>query len=148
MDTLDQNTGEGLHISSSITDFLTTTYKWTKFLSVLGFVMLGLIVFSGLFTIILGANLQNGSGQIVGIGITYLIMCAVYFFPTLYLYNFSVKMKRALTTHSQEELEDSFENLKSLFKFTGIFTIIILSLYIVFIIFGSFAFGLLLSMMR
>jgi hypothetical protein len=51
------------------------------------------------------------------------------FFPCLYLNKFSVKMKTALNSINQEDFEDSFKNLKSLFKFYGILSIILLSFY-------------------
>lgn len=39
-------------------------------------------------------------------------------------------MKIALNSVSQENFDESFKNLKSLMKFYGIFTIIILSFYV------------------
>ena len=62
-------------------------------------------------------------------GFTYLLMALLYYFPTRYLYNFAVKMKLAIQNSQQNNLEDGFENLKSLFKFSGIFMIVILSIY-------------------
>jgi len=44
---------------------------------------------------------------------------------------------------NQESLEESFQNLKSLFKFYGIFTIIILSFYIL-----VFAIAILVAIIR
>ncbi len=148
MDTIDQNVAGSLHISSSISTFLTTTYKWTKFLSILGFVMLGLMGLGGLGLIVSGASIPGSAAPAALMGVIYIAMCAIYFFPTLYLYNFSVKMKTALTASSQDELEASFENLKSLFKFIGILTIVMIALYILIIIFGIIAAGVALSMMR
>jgi hypothetical protein len=56
-------------------------------------------------------------------------MAVLYYFPTQYLYNFAVKMKLAIQNSQQNNLEDGFENLKSLFKFTGILMIVVLSIY-------------------
>ena len=51
------------------------------------------------------------------------------FFPCLSLFRFATKMQLALRTNDQETLNVSFENLKSCFKFMGIFTLIILAIY-------------------
>ena len=63
------------------------------------------------------------------ITIVYLAIAVLLFFPCLYLNKFSVKMKTALNSINQEDFEDSFKNLKSLFKFYGILSIILLSFY-------------------
>jgi hypothetical protein len=57
-------------------------------------------------------------------------MIAIYIFPLYYLYQFSVKLKKALTQKDDEVLASAFEMLKSHYKFVGVFTIIILSIYI------------------
>ena len=63
------------------------------------------------------------------------VTCTFVFFPCLYLYRFSVKMQSAVKAVSQENFDESLMNLKSMFKFYGIFTIVILSFYaLVFII--------------
>jgi hypothetical protein len=65
----------------------------------------------------------------------YLCMAVVLFFPSLYLNRFSSRMKIALSAMNQENFDESLRNLKSLLKFYGIFTIIMLSFYVlVFII--------------
>ncbi|MBL4586025.1 MAG: hypothetical protein JKX84_03060, partial [Flavobacteriales bacterium] len=40
----------------------------------------------------------------------------------------------ALTIANQDDLTDGFENLKSLFKFMGIFMVIILGIYVLFFV--------------
>lgn len=148
MDTIDQSVGGQLQISTSITAFLTTASKWAKFLAIVGFVFLGLMVLGGFMLLFSGASIPGNAAPTALMGVIYLAMGALYFFPALYLYNFADKMKKALLSNSQEELDSSFENLKSLFKFTGILTIVVLALYILIIIFGIIAAGVALTMMR
>lgn len=136
MDTLDNNvTSAELSINSKINNFLLETAKWAKFLAIVGFVFIGLIILGALIAIVSGASMSRFSG-LSGIsggpfvmGFTYLLMALLYYFPTRYLYNFAVKMKLAIQNSQQNNLEDGFENLKSLFKFSGIFMIVILSIY-------------------
>lgn len=133
MDTLDNNiTSTELGLNSKINNFLLETAKWAKFLAIVGFVFIGLIVLGALIAIVSGASIYRFSGISGGpfvLGFTYLIMALLYYFPTRYLYNFAVKMKLAIQNSQQNNLEDGFENLKSLFKFSGIFMIVILSIY-------------------
>ena len=59
----------------------------------------------------------------------YLILAVAYFFTCLFLYRFASKMKTALSGNAQDQLNFSFQNLKSLFKYFGIITIIALAMY-------------------
>ena len=51
-------------------------------------------------------------------------------------------MKKAIEKKNNENLDDAFKNIKSHYKFAGIFTIIFIALYILgaiaMLIFGSF----------
>jgi hypothetical protein len=47
---------------------------------------------------------------------------------------FSTKMKKSLATKNDETLADSFQVLKSHYKFIGVFTIITMSLYVMLIV--------------
>jgi hypothetical protein len=62
--------------------------------------------------------------------IFYILMIAIYIFPLYYLYQFSVKLKKAVISKDDEVLASAFEMLKSHYKFVGVFTIIMLSIYI------------------
>lgn len=127
-----------LQVTTQMRHFLLQTAKWTQFLAIVGFIFIGLMVI-GAFTF--GAimssltanfpgaptNVPGGSGAIMSI---YLLFFAVlYFFPTLYLYQFSTKTKVALLYGEELNLAFAFSRLKSFFKFWGIFLIVILGLY-------------------
>ena len=60
--------------------------------------------------------------------IAYFIMAAIYFIPVYYLYNFSKNAKIAVSNKDSNQVENSMKNLKSLFKFYGIFSIIYLAI--------------------
>jgi hypothetical protein len=59
----------------------------------------------------------------------YLALAGVYWFPVTYLYRFSAQMKQAVKSRDESLYTSGFANLKSLFKFFGIFTIVMLALY-------------------
>lgn len=125
-----------LDVNEDIRSFLKETSKWTSFISIIGFVGIGLMViggilvgfFSGLSEI--PGNTAYGVGYSAGVGMFYLIIALVYFFPILYLFKFSKKMKSALALNNNEDFKMAFLNLKSHYKFMGIFIIVIITLYI------------------
>lgn len=126
-----------MSITPEIKLFLKETAKWAKFLSIVGFVMIGLFVILAVFmSIFMGSMLSTmpeaGLMGAMGGGIfgfIYIVMAIIYFFPVLYMYRFATKMKIALNTNDQNFLTTSFENLKSCYKFMGIFIAIFLAFY-------------------
>ncbi|QTD39254.1 hypothetical protein JL193_02325 [Polaribacter batillariae] len=129
---------EELTLTSSAKNFLRETAKWTYFLSILGFIGLALMVVFSFFAGTLFNNLPETQTMPFDFGpvmtITYLILALIYFFPVYYLFQFSTKMKTALRSKNDEDLANAFEKLKSHYKFLGVFTIIILSLYFLFFV--------------
>jgi uncharacterized membrane protein YjgN (DUF898 family) len=128
--------------------FLKETAKWGYFLSILGFVFIGIMV---LFAIFMGAFLSKlgsmgGSSMenpmsIMGnmggfMAVIYLIIALIYFFPVYYLYLFSSKAKAAFKNSDNEQLNESFQFLKSHYKFIGIMALIMVSFYGIFFLFA------------
>ena len=82
----------------------------------------------------------GGSGVSASIlGFVYLVMGALYYFPILYLYKSGAGLQNGAQLHNQELLTSGIENLKSHYKFVGILTIVIFSMYILGIIIAIFA---------
>ncbi|HEX2921279.1 MAG TPA: hypothetical protein VHO50_08960 [Bacteroidales bacterium] len=59
----------------------------------------------------------------------YIAIAVLFYFPVTYLYRFSVQMKPGLSSGDQPTVTSAFKNLKSMFRFMGIFAIVVLSLY-------------------
>mgnify|MGYP004465651471 CR=1 FL=1 len=131
---------EQLTLTSSAKRFLKETAKWCKFLSILGFVGIGLMLIFSIFTGTMIGILQNTVSQPLPKGlaitssITYLLIAIIYFFPMYYLFQFSNRMKKALLMKNDETFEKAFEMLKSHYKYIGVLTIITMSLYLFFIV--------------
>ena len=125
---------EEITLTSGAKNFLRETAKWGKFLSILGFIALGLMLMGSFF---IGA-FYNTTPQAdimpfdLGIVVTliYIVVALIYIFPIYYLYQFSAKMKEALISKDDAVLVTAFEMLKSHYKFIGVFTIIMLSVYL------------------
>jgi hypothetical protein len=122
-----------LHINDEIIANLKVTSFWANFLSIIGFVYTGLLILMGVGFLIALPIIGNEIFPVKVfpinyIGIIYIVIGLVYLIPTLYLNRFADKIKTALLNFQQIEFESGFKNLKSLFKFMGITTIIIITL--------------------
>lgn len=140
---LDSGMNTELSLTNESKSFLLTTCKWAKFLAIVGFVFLGLLVIIALVIGFIGFPMQgmpNSDDGLVamkyGIMIAYLFLALIYFFPTLYLYRFAVLTKKGIENTSTDLTTSGFQNLKSCFKFIGVSTALILSLYALLISFG------------
>ena len=134
---------EQLTITNASKNFLKETAKWAKFLSIIGFILIAImLVFAVFATTIfeLASKMQPGMPESLGLTmtVTYLVLAIIYFFPVYYLLQFSNKMKTALSTKNDETLAKAFEMLKSHYKFIGVFTIITMSLYALLIVAAVF----------
>lgn len=130
-----------LQIDHEVSSHLRETARWAKFLSIVGFVFIGLIL---VFLAIAGSRLASlsysspigaamGSGGVVQIVLLF-AMIAFYFFPCLFTFNFSNKMLQALRNNDQYTLVSSFRQLKLCYKFVGILTLVFISLYVVILV--------------
>lgn len=127
-----------LKVTPKTAGFLKEIAGWTTFFSILGFIGLGLLVLLALLVkFVFGnalanlpstANLPFNAGNLFAV--LYLVFAFIYYFPIMYLYKFSTKMKKALYAKDDDVFTDAFEMLKSHYKFVGVFTIILISLYI------------------
>lgn len=135
-----------LQVSQPVQSFLNESAKWGKFLAIIGFIFSGFMIVIAFFipTVIMNIPPYNtmpsslSSGLATGMTVIYILLSLLLLFPCLYLFKFSVKMQVSLNTVSQENFEESFKNLKSLFKFYGIFVIIMLSIYMLVFILAMF----------
>jgi hypothetical protein len=125
---------EGLTISNETITILDSIRKWTKFLAILGFVFVGLMVILGLFMGSLMSTVSGMAGNTLPFPsavftVIYLIFALIYFFPVLYLYQFSSYLGKALASKEGESLTAAFKKLNSHYKYIGIIAIIIMGLY-------------------
>jgi hypothetical protein len=134
----------GLSIDPATKSHLSDAARWAKFLAIMGFIVCGLIVIVGIFA---GSIFESmSSNRLEGFGnnkeidtkgfgvlaaVLYILMAFLYFFPCLFLFNFASKMKTALLSNDQDNLNASFQNLKKTFRYVGVLTIIVLSFYVI-----------------
>ncbi|MXV52492.1 hypothetical protein GS399_16070 [Pedobacter sp. HMF7647] len=116
--------------------------KWAKILSIVGFCIIGLIVVFALFigsvlTFLgkFGGGMMPANVSAGSLTVAYLFMAAIYFFPTLYLYQFASNARDGVGYNSEAQLTEAFSKLKSFFKFWGVFTLIIIGFYAILFLF-------------
>lgn len=127
-------------------DSLRGSAKWSTFLAIIGFIGIAFMLIVALF---MGTALSSISGQpelqelqgvspVAGIikflPLLYVIFALIYFFPVYYLFKYASGMKKALNFRSSEMVAEALTYLKSHHKFLGIMTIIVISLYLLFMI--------------
>lgn len=145
------NTSGTTQLSILDADIMRRAAKWARFLAVVGFVMIGLMVLFGFFagslmtglmareSAMTGMPIQNA---MAGLGVMYtvifLAIALLYFFPTLYLFNFATRTLRAVNgTFDGPSFSGGIEALRKLFAFMGVLTVIVLCLYgLIFLIAG------------
>ena len=148
---MESNTATGLfelQVDHESTIYLKEAARWAKFLAIVGFICIGLFVLMALFagSMIAGMYSSMGVGATGGaaggaaVSIAYIIVALLYFFPCLYTFNFAKKMQIALASNDQTQLNQSFKNLKSCYRFLGILMVIGLcfwGLMIIFFVIGA-----------
>jgi len=140
---LDSTTGQATHLSPFDADVMRQTARWARFLAIVGFVMIGLMVLLGVFMGSLFARLGAMQNEMTGmpapigmeaLGTTYTVMFlligALYFVPTLLLFQFATRTLRALgPVFDPLTFSNGLQAQRRLYKFMGILMIIVLSLY-------------------
>lgn len=112
--------------------YLTEGAGWAKFLGIMGFIGCGIIfilAFAVGAIINFATSMSPGAmplppGMGVVIGIVYGLMALLYFFPSLYIYQFGINAKKAILMRGPAEVAISLKKLKSFLKFWGVMMII------------------------
>ncbi len=137
----------GLSIDTTGRAHLTEAARWARFLAIVGFVFIALFA---VFAIAGGSYIANmfrrgndfdqvgasgfSTGMTIGIIIYYLCIALLVFFAYLFLYRFAVNMRLALQENNQELLNRSFQNLKILYRYWGILTVVGLLFFALFVV--------------
>jgi hypothetical protein len=132
-----------IEIEQKTLDNLNTIRKWTMFIAIIGFILLGLLLIIGLIagTFLSAFKLgETGLGIPESLGLIVLFVVAViYFFPVFFLFRFSKYTGNAVQTLNKEELHKAFKSLKSYVVYLGVLIIIGLSFYVIALIFAGSA---------
>ena len=118
-----------------------STGKWALFLSILGFMVTGLVA---LLTAIIGPTVQMMLGFVFGQSatldllrpmfqfITFIMVPVVVVLFMIYLYHvrFATGIQKAIRYNSQEHFEAAWRNLRNYFRLYGIASVVVVMLYL------------------
>jgi hypothetical protein len=135
------NFGSEMTVTPAGKQALKSMSRWMRFMAVLGFIGCATLLLSGLM-MMLGSSLLSNSNlpfavPTKGKGFSYLVIAVLIFFPYLFLNRSCNAINNALMSGNNEELEAGLINMKSYWKYMGIFTIIILGLLMLKILIGA-----------
>jgi len=123
-----------LQFDKNLKNYLLEIAKWSRFLGIIGYIGVGLLIlisfFIGSFLNLLPLS-ELHTVPVSTLSIVYFILAGIYFFPINYLFQFSKNLRISLETENQDSLETAFKNLKSHYKFIGMFVAVIISMYAV-----------------
>ena len=112
--------------------YLLATRPWVLFLSILGFIATGLMVVAAIAMMVIGASAgpygRSGPGPIFGL--IYLLVAVLYAVPAWLLSNYASAIKRFRHSRSSRDMEAALGSQKSFWRFVGIVTAVILSIYL------------------
>lgn len=119
--------------------YLQTTAQWAKFLAILGFISISFVLVIGLFFVAFSSMIQENLPNQLPLSptiftVVYLLVGLVYLLPVIYLNNFSNQTLKAIRFGETEIMNMAFLNLKRMFVYFGVITIVLISLYILAII--------------
>lgn len=131
----------GLKLNELSVSSLHEIRKWAKFLAVLLFIGVGLMIIGGIAGLFAGSMADAASypSSVLSatplVMIVFLVIAAIYFIPANYLLKFSNYMKAALLERDEVKLAIALKNLNGHYKFIGILSIILIAFYLIMVLF-------------
>jgi hypothetical protein len=133
-------------LTTESVSYILKAAKWGKFLAILGFIIAGLLIAGGLLMSFVLNSLTN---ELVPLNMPfspkilsffYILIAGIYLIPVIFLNSFSNNAIKAMNRSSTENLTSSLKNLKNLFVFVGISTVVLIAFYtIILIVVGTAA---------
>jgi hypothetical protein len=137
-------------VSADAVEHLRRTKPWVRFMGVLGAIMMGFMVLFGLAMAVVGGGFFHYFGGLparIGMAALYIVLALLYLPPVIYLNRYASRIGDLLSDNSPQSLEEALLAQKSFWKYIGLFTLIVMCIYLVVII-GVVVTGLVVGMGR
>src|SRR5271157_1783275 len=105
-------------VTDQMIDYLRSIKMWTKFLSIMGFIVAAFMVLMGIFIMCAGTKIP------AFMGVIYILFSIFYIIPSIYLFKYSSALNRYLNNKMESEMESALSYQKSFWKFTGVLCVI------------------------
>ncbi|GHT91596.1 hypothetical protein FACS1894140_2440 [Spirochaetia bacterium] len=120
-------------LTNTMVRYLKEAAPWLRFIGILSFIGCGFMFAGGIIFVILASVVSGLAGEFEAIGgalvgLIYIPMGVLMFFPARFIYNFGAKIRNYARSNAEQDLEEALKNNKSLWKFYGIMSIISLAL--------------------
>jgi hypothetical protein len=125
-------------LPDAIVDHLAGAAPWVRFMAVLGFIGVGLMVLFGLIILVLGFPIPGAvsAPPLRFLGIVYMVLAAIYMIPLLPLNRFAAAAGRLKKARSYEVATEALRQNRSFWFRAGVMTIIFTALGILGMIVG------------
>lgn len=117
-------------------EHLRGTKPWVRFVSVVMFILAGLIFLGGLAMMLIPSSGMGGYGLGPLIGILYILMGGLYLAPAFFLHQFASSIGDFLNGGGDSAMENALGSQKSFWRFVGILTLIVIGLYALIFVFA------------
>ncbi len=104
---------------------------WMKFLSVMGFILTGIMALSSVFMLVFGSSMPTAGGFMLIYGIIYLVLTVIFFFINFYLFRYASNVSGFYFTKDSLQLEKAFKMQKIYWTIKGVLLIVYLALIII-----------------
>jgi hypothetical protein len=116
-------------------EYLQATKPWVRFMSVITFILAGLMILLGLFMILMPiAPGMQGFGIGPVIGIAYILMAGLYVAPAVFLYQFASAIGDLMLGGRDVAMEAALGSQKSFWRFVGILSLVLICIYALLIV--------------
>lgn len=122
-----------LQVTEAAKNHLRAAGGWGLFISIIGFIVLGLALLGSLIFVVGSSAIPEGTMPFNAgfMGVFMLIFNVLWAIPVVTLFRFSVKARNAVNDMSTEQLTQAMANLKYNLMFAGIMIIATMVFYLV-----------------
>lgn len=109
-------------------EHLRATKPWVRFMSIMMFILSGLIFLGGLAMMFMPTG-SSGFGLGPLVGIIYFVMGGLYLVPAFFLHQFASSINDFLNGGGDSAMENALGSQKSFWRFVGILTLVVICIY-------------------
>ncbi|MFO7844421.1 MAG: DUF5362 family protein [Bacteroidales bacterium] len=124
-----------ISLSEKSNDYLKKAAPWMKFVSIVGFIMCGIMVIAAFVMMLNSGNTYSGSNIGLGAGFLYLVGAVIFFIINRFLFLYANGINKVYKLNDNDALETAFKMQNNFWKIVGIFLIIYISLMAIAMVF-------------
>ena len=109
---------------------LQATKPWVRFFSVLGFIATFFTLFAAIVLFFSGSQIPGLPISTIWIAMLYLLAGVLYFFASLYLWQYASCIAKALISKQLSDVVDALSKQKSFWLLIGIITLVMMLLFV------------------